>query len=117
MFEADALCDRIAVIAKGRIVGEGTPEALKAGVAEGRVTEIEVFGVDEPTVARLRAIDGVTAVTVEEREQKQLLVVQTSGDRELTAPLLAELDGFEVGRVSSREPTLEDAYIALVTAE
>jgi ABC-type multidrug transport system ATPase subunit len=25
MFEADTLCDRIAVIAKGRIVGEGTP--------------------------------------------------------------------------------------------
>ncbi|HET7128244.1 MAG TPA: ABC transporter ATP-binding protein [Gaiellaceae bacterium] len=117
MFEADALCDRIAVIAKGRIVGEGTPEALKAGVAEGRVTEIDAFGVDEATVARLRAIDGVTAVSVEEREQKQLLVVQTTGDRELTAPLLAALDGFEVGRVSSREPTLEDAYIALVTAE
>jgi ABC-2 type transport system ATP-binding protein len=116
MFEADALCDRIAVIAKGRIVGEGTPEALKAGVAEGRVTEIDAFGVDEAAVGRLRAIDGVTAVTVEEREQKQLLVVQTAGDRELTAPLLAELEGFEVGRVSTREPTLEDAYIALVTA-
>jgi ABC-2 type transport system ATP-binding protein len=117
MFEADALCDRIAVIAKGRIVGEGTPEALKAGVAEGRVTEIDVFGVDEAAVGRLRAIDGVTAVTVEEREQKQLLVVQTDGVRELTAPLLAELEGFEVGRVSTREPTLEDAYVALVTAE
>jgi ABC-2 type transport system ATP-binding protein len=117
MFEADALCDRIAVIAKGRIVGEGTPEALKAGVAEGRVTEIDAFGVDDAAVARLRAIAGVTAVTGEEREQKQLLVVQTTGERELTAPLLAELEGFEVGRVSTREPTLEDAYIALVTAE
>jgi ABC-2 type transport system ATP-binding protein len=116
MFEADALCDRIAVIAKGRIVGEGTPAELKANVAGGRVTEIEVFGVDEPTVARLRAIDGVTSVTVEEREQKQLLVVQTGGEREMTAPLLAELDGVTVGRVASREPTLEDAYVSLVTA-
>jgi ABC-2 type transport system ATP-binding protein len=116
MFEADALCDRIAVIAKGRIVGEGTPAELKANVAGGRVTEIEVFGVDEPTVARLRAIDGVTSVTVEEREQKQLLVVQTGGEREITAPLLAELDGVTVGRVASREPTLEDAYVSLVTA-
>ncbi len=114
MFEADALCNRIAVIAKGEIVGEGTPEQLKGRVEGGRVTEIEVFGVDEPTVGRLRAIDGVTAVTVEEREQKQVLVVQTSGEREVTAPLLAQLDGFEVGRVASREPTLEDAYVALV---
>src|SRR5689334_10037948 len=29
MFEADALCDRIAVIKDGRIVGEGTPDQLK----------------------------------------------------------------------------------------
>jgi ABC-2 type transport system ATP-binding protein len=116
MFEADALCDRIAVIARGSIVGEGTPAELKERVGGGHVTEIEVFGVDEPTVARLRAVEGVAAVTVEDRDPAQLLVVQTSGDRELTAPLLAQLDGIEIGRVSSREPTLEDAYVALVTA-
>jgi ABC-2 type transport system ATP-binding protein len=76
-----------------------------------------VFGVGEPVVERLRGLDGVTAVTVEDRDQKQLLVVQTTADRELTAPLLAELDGLEIGRVTSREPTLEDAYVALVGAE
>jgi len=117
MFEADTLCDRIAVIAKGSIVGQGTPTELKSGVTEGRVTEIEVFGVDDAAVERLRAIDGVTAVAVEEQEQKQLLVVQTTGARELTQTLLAELGGASLGRVSSREPTLEDAYVALVTAE
>jgi ABC-2 type transport system ATP-binding protein len=117
MFEADALCDRIAVIAKGEIVGTGTPEELKADVADGRVTEIEVFGVDDAALGRIRAVAGVTAVTVEDRDQKQLLIVQTTAERELTAPLLAELEAFEVGRVASREPTLEDAYIALVTAE
>jgi ABC-2 type transport system ATP-binding protein len=117
MFEADALCDRIAVIAKGQIVGEGTPTELKAGVAEGRVTEIEVFGVDDGALGRLREIDGVTAVTVEERDQKQLVVVQTSADREVTAPLLAQLQDVDVGRVTSREPTLEDAYVALVGGE
>jgi ABC-2 type transport system ATP-binding protein len=114
MFEADALCDRIAVIAKGQIVGEGTPEELKARVVDGRVTEIEVFGVEAATVERVRLLDGVTAVAVEDRDQKQLLVVQGTGERELAAPVLAVLDDVEVGRVSSREPTLEDAYIALV---
>ncbi len=117
MFEADALCDRIAVIAKGEIVGAGTPEALKAEVTEGRVTEIEVFGVGHDLVTRLRALDGVRAVAVEERDQTQLLIVQGDGRRELTAPLLAELEGIEVGRVTSREPTLEDAYVALVGDE
>ena len=36
MFEADALCDRIAVISQGEIVAEGTPEQLKSRVAVGR---------------------------------------------------------------------------------
>jgi ABC-2 type transport system ATP-binding protein len=114
MFEADALCDRLAIISRGEIVGEGTPDELKARVVEGRVTEIEVFGVDPATVERVRALESVTAVAVEDREQKQLLVVQGTGERELTAPILAVLEGTEVGRVSSREPSLEDAYVALV---
>jgi ABC-2 type transport system ATP-binding protein len=116
MFEADALCDRIAVIAKGEIVGEGTPSELKAAVAEGRVTEIEAFGVDEAILGRLRGVPSVTAVSVETRDQKQIVVVQATGDRELTALLLAELGGIEIGRVTTREPTLEDAYVALVGA-
>src|SRR5437867_940071 len=45
MFEADALCDRIAVISQGSIVAEGTPLDLKRGVAEVSVLEIEVFGI------------------------------------------------------------------------
>src|SRR3954449_3155553 len=83
MFEADALCDRIAVIARGRIVGEGTPAELKARVVDGRVTEIEVFGVEAATVERVRRLDGVTSVAIEDRDQKQLLVVQATGAREL----------------------------------
>jgi ABC-2 type transport system ATP-binding protein len=114
MFEADALCDRLAIISRGEIVGEGTPDELKARVVEGRVTEIEVFGVDPATVERVRALESVTAVAVEDRDQKQLLVVQGTGERELTAPILAVLEGTEVGRVSSREPSLEDAYVSLV---
>jgi ABC-2 type transport system ATP-binding protein len=113
MFEADQLCNRIAVISHGEIVAEGTPADLKANVSEGGVVEIEVFGIDEPAVQRLRAIEGVRSVGVEPREQAQVLVVQTDG-RELTHALLAPLDGAQVGRVSVREPTLEDAYVALV---
>ena len=47
MFEADSLCDRIAVIAKGEIVAQGTPQELKAAVEAGSVVEVEVFGIDE----------------------------------------------------------------------
>src|SRR5918996_1614817 len=104
MFEADALCDRIAVIAKGEIVAEGTPQAPKANVADATIVEIEAFGVSDGTIQSLRDIAGVRTVSVEEREQAQLLVVQTETDVELTHTLLGHLNGSNVGRISAREP-------------
>src|SRR5438034_4366608 len=115
MFEADSLCDRIAVISKGQIVAEGTPLDLKRGVGQGSVVEVEVFGVPGGAVERVRALAGVVAVAVEEREQAQVLVVQTEPEVELTQAILGHLDGSDVGRISRREPTLEDAYVALVS--
>jgi ABC-2 type transport system ATP-binding protein len=117
MFEADALCNRIAVIAKGRIVAEGTPAELKSQVADGHVVEVETFGIDDAALARVRSLAGVRSVSVEEREQAQVLIVQSSAEVELTAGILGSLDGATIGRVSAREPTLEDAYVALVTEE
>jgi len=114
MFEADALCDRIAVITQGEIVAEGTPADLKRGVGEGTVVEVEVYGVGDGIVERVRGLGGVTAVAVEEREQAQVLVVQTGPGAELTQAILGCLNGSDVGRISHREPTLEDAYVALV---
>ncbi|MBD0330100.1 MAG: ABC transporter ATP-binding protein [Thermoleophilia bacterium] len=114
MFEADALCDRIAVLSRGRIVAEGTPRALKERVGGGRVIEVEVFGIGEERVDALRAVGGVRSVAVEERGQVQALVVRTDAGVEVTPALLARLAGTTIGRVSYREPTLEDAYVALV---
>jgi len=117
MFEADALCDRIAVINRGQIVAEGTPADLKQRVADGTVVEVEVFGVPEGTVKRVRGLSGVLSVSVEEREQAQVIIVQTRADVELTQGILGTLDGANVGRISRREPTLEDAYVALVAEQ
>ena len=114
MFEADSLCNRIAVINKGQIVAEGTPRDLKSIVADRTVVEIETFGIADETIERIRTAPGVSSVSVEEREQAQVLHVQSAKGLELTQELLAMLDGTTVGRVAAREPTLEDAYVALV---
>jgi ABC-2 type transport system ATP-binding protein len=115
MYEADALCDRIAVISQGEIVATGTPADLKSVVADRTVVEIEAYGAPAEAIQRLRAAPGVTSVAVEDREHAQLLVVQSPQGSELTQQLLRHLDGVRVGRVAAREPTLEDAYVSLVT--
>ena len=114
MAEADELCDRIAVIAGGRIRALGTPESLKARVGDLDVLELEVYGVDEDLLGRVRRIPGVRGAAVEERGTAQALTVQSDRGAEPHAQVLATLDGVRVGRVVSREPSLEDAYIAIV---
>lgn len=114
MFEADELCDRIAVIADGRIVAQGTPTELKQRVADGTVVEVEVFGSAEASLPDVRALTGVSSALVEERGQAQVLVVRSAMGVDVTASVLACLGGTPVGRVAVREPTLEDAYVELV---
>ncbi len=115
MFEADSLCDRIGVIADGRLLAEGTPAELKARVADRTVVDIEAFGVGEDVIDELRRIPGVAAVTVDDHDQMQIVRVQAAAGLELTQTLLSRFNGARIGRVSAREPTLEDAYVKVVT--
>jgi ABC-2 type transport system ATP-binding protein len=114
MFEADALCDRIAVINHGRIVALDTPGGLKSRVQDMNVVEVETFGMPEATLKSLQALPFVDALSVEEFEQRQMLLIQTSRGAEAVPDVLAALNGLKVGRVIVREPTLEDAYVRLV---
>jgi ABC-2 type transport system ATP-binding protein len=114
MFEADTLCQRVAIIDKGRLLAQGTPADLKRLVADLSVVELEVFGVEQTRIDQLRAIDSVESVVVEQRDLRQILRVQTSlGDR-LLPRLLGVLGTSDIGRATVREATLEDAYVRLV---
>jgi ABC-2 type transport system ATP-binding protein len=114
MFEADSLCDRIAVINHGRLVAMDTPSGLKKNVSDLSVIEIEVFGIPDEVVESLRQSPAVHSVSVENRDQRQALLVHSPLGSEAVPDLLASLDGTRVGKVTVREPTLEDAYVRLV---
>ena len=114
MYEADELCQRMAVIADGAFVAHGTSAELKARVLDRTVIEIETFGVPDATVERLRRLEGVASVATETRDQSEVVLVSSRIGAELVQALLRELDGTTVGKVIAREPTLEDAYVELV---
>lgn len=114
MFEADALCERVAVIDLGRIIALDTPEVLKQVVSDLSVIEIEVFGVPEEVLNHIRNLPFVDTVSVEDLDQKQALHVHSAKGSEAIPPLLSALEGVRVGKVIVREPTLEDAYVRLV---
>jgi ABC-2 type transport system ATP-binding protein len=114
MFEADALSDRIAIINKGRVIAMDTPTGLKGHVSDLSVVEVETFGAPDTVLEKLRALSFVDALSVEDREQKQILLVQTKRGAEAVPDVMAVLEGQRIGRVIVREPTLEDAYVRLV---
>jgi ABC-2 type transport system ATP-binding protein len=114
MYEADALCQRIAVIANGSFVATGTPSDLKEVVGDHTIVEIETFGIADEAVERLRRLPGVRAVGVETREHAQVLLVQSAVGADVVRALLNELSDADTGKVITREPTLEDAYVELV---
>ena len=115
MFEADTLCDRLAVIAQGRLVADGTPRELKSHVVDRTVLEVEVFGIDDAHGQQAPRAAGRDLGLGRGSRPGAGADVQSPHGLELTAALTACLGDTGIGRIAAREPTLEDAYVALVT--
>ncbi|MFE7576919.1 ATP-binding cassette domain-containing protein [Streptomyces sp. NPDC057521] len=116
MPEADEMCKRLVVMVGGQVVAAGKPADIKEAAGTVRVTEIECPSADDDTVARLRAVDGVTSVHVEVVAQRHLVQIQSRSDAESVPGIVAIMEPIGITRLMTREPTLEDAYIALVSA-
>ena len=116
MLEADEICDRIAVIRKGEILAQGTPSSIKTRVEDQGIVEFESEGLDPDRIESLRRLEAVATVIVEERELSQVVTIHCSRPSELAASLGTLFDGTQIRKVSVREPTLEDAYVLLVSS-
>ncbi|WP_377270100.1 ABC transporter ATP-binding protein [Peterkaempfera sp. SMS 1(5)a] len=116
MAEADELCDRIAVIAQGTLQALGTPAELKSVISGVGVLEIEACGIDDGRLSAVRGLPGVHSAAVRDDGRTQWLTVQSAdGAADPEPDVRAALDGLRPGRTLRREPTLEDAYVAIVS--
>ncbi len=106
--EADALCDRLAIIDHGKIVTEGTPDELKRQVA-GDVITVGVGEQQEAALALLSHQPYVREASVEEGELRLYV------DRGETAmpQLLRLLDGagIELATIALSRPSLDDVFL------
>jgi ABC-2 type transport system ATP-binding protein len=115
MFEADELCRRVAVIRKGEIVALDTPNGLKKYVMDASVVEVEGFGITEKEVASFKEIPDVLSVSADLAENKQILKIQTTKGSEIISEVQQILKNSHIYDIKIKEPTLEDAYLRLVT--
>ncbi len=109
--EADQLADRIAVLDKGHLVAEGTPDELKQRIPGGRVL---LHFRDAGARTSAAALLGHASVA----DEALVLEIPTDGTPESLRALLDRLDGaaLEVERVSVQTPDLDDVFFALTGA-
>ncbi|MDA4122335.1 MAG: ABC transporter ATP-binding protein [Thaumarchaeota archaeon] len=114
MFEADELCDRVAVISRGKIVALDTPAGLKKSAKDISVIELQTYGADANFVQRIEKIGGVTRVVADLDSERQSIRVQTEFPTEVLPTIVGLAGDVNIIDKSIREPTLEDAYLRLV---
>jgi ABC-2 type transport system ATP-binding protein len=106
--EADELADRIALLDHGRLVAEGTPDALKRRIPGGHIRLQFAYPDDLDAAARAlgEAARDDDALTLE---------VPSDGDVKSLRALLDQLDGasVEVDSLSVHLPDLDDVFLAL----
>jgi ABC-2 type transport system ATP-binding protein len=105
--EADALCDRVAIIDHGKIVVVGSPEELKHGLG-GDVITLAIKE-DADVSELIREVEHVKDV---KREDGSYRIKAEYG--EITTPSIIEAlrkKGYTVTRLSLTEPTLNEVYL------
>jgi len=109
MEEAAALCDRLAIVDRGKVIALGSPAQLIARLGAPEVIEIEVER--EPDLTALRGLGGMRSV--EMRGDRLRLCVGEL--RQALPTILAELDRQGIGSRSlvTHRATLDDVFLQL----
>ena len=118
--EVEMVCDRVVIISRGRLAGEGTPDQLRKQLT-GQVSvraEIRAEGFDH---AALRAIEGVTGVEVkpEMGGVHSVVLSCTSGSGPVEEKVFEACveRGWVLRRLDRSAPTLEDIFVEIVARE
>ncbi len=112
MLEADELCDRVAIIDRGRIVAVDTPAGLKRRAGSGSSFLIETTPFDPEPIRSLPGVRGLTARPAEGHMSVRLALDDESVIADVISSIVSS--GAKVIGLSKNEPTLEDAFMHLV---
>ncbi len=112
MEEAEALCDRVAIIDQGKVIATGTPRELIATLGADHVVEFTVDGaVPADLIVTLRALPGVRDVRA---SNGGVALVATEVQQAIPA-LLGEVERnhLHLSLLATHHATLEDVFVAL----
>ncbi|HEX5939643.1 MAG TPA: ATP-binding cassette domain-containing protein [Dehalococcoidia bacterium] len=109
--EADRLADQVAIIDRGKIIAEGSPEELKAGIGTDVITA-HIEGDDDELARAHEALRGLGGADDVRLVNHSVVVYVRDGARQI-APIVLKLteSGLRVGEVTLSRPTLDDVFL------
>lgn len=118
MAELELLCDRVAVMNRGRIIRDGTPSTLKSAGPDGDVVDLGILGDADAAVRVASSLRAVLTCAIVSLEGRVHLHVRTASPAQLVvSELVAALQPFGVTSVVTRPATLEDAYVYVIAED
>jgi len=116
MAEADEMCDRVAIIDRGRILACDSPLTLKEKLEENVIMKIEVSSVqaDFSFMEKMTSVIGFSQTRSIQTDTTSLKVMVRN--ESIFSNVLAKLEEqkLKILAINKAEPTLEDVYISLV---
>ena len=110
--EVEALCERVIVVARGRLVGEGTARELSERVGRRQRVVLRVDGPAEAVAAALAALPGVERVARE--AAAFVLEGAASADVARAAGEAMAARGWTIRELREEMPDLEQIFLRLV---
>ncbi len=109
MDEAERLCDRVAIMDRGKVIALDTPARLIASLGAEHVVEFQAAA--PPELERLRALDGVEGL----RAGDGAVALTVREVHRAVPALLRELErqGIDLTRLTTHHATLEDVFVTL----
>jgi len=114
--EVEQICERVFIIDRGRVVADGTPEALRTKLIGNPAVLVEIRGAGDDAAEPLGRLAGVVAVN---RRSDGVFLVEHSGDADPREDVfhLAVDRGWVLLGLTPRRATLEDVFVRLTTAD
>ena len=115
MVEADELCDRVAIINKGRVLACDTPENLKRRLQSDAIFRLEVSPLNGMGTQAFEILPGVRKVVSYAQDSSSVLEFILEEEPVLGAVInTMTAGGVRILNLTKREPTLEDVFVDLV---
>ena len=111
MEEVDQLCNRIAILDKGKVIAIGTKEALKELTTMGEKITVEVENLKQTIISELKNMENILDV---QYEDDTLFVTYKKGEDNLEKMIsFLKQNNVKYTKIFSELPTLNDVFLEL----